>query len=300
MKLVVFGCNNPTGAYFLRNCNGLLYETWGRNRPSGNIEMKHIYCDLCCKSPKGLPDIEGVLVSFAPIWLLADFIERVIVWDSERLAGIKGIIACSSSSFETKRFAFSREDQELSTKLERAHCILVRRSMEMKIPCVVLAPTLIYGACDQFIDKNVSQLIRLMRLLPFIVIPTRSGERQPIHASQLAECAIRQAIRIQEGHWRMDDSHIISLGGDEILNYENMLIRLQDSLKSEDCAKKCRIVRIPKRIFLVVVGLILPFNPRFGEALLRIFANLSGFKKIHEFTGSMPESFPVQPLTTHL
>ena len=57
-----------------------------------------------------IPDIKDnyLIVSFAPIWKLADYLNRIFLNKPDQLKGLKGILACSSSSIYTKKFAFSK------------------------------------------------------------------------------------------------------------------------------------------------------------------------------------------------
>ena len=62
-------------------------------------------------------DKNSILVSFAPIWKMASFWANVDVMNPGFLKNIKTIIACSSSSIITKRFASNKFDKDLYAKL---------------------------------------------------------------------------------------------------------------------------------------------------------------------------------------
>ena len=104
MIYTVFGCNNPTGEFFCELVATAPIEVWGRKRPR-DLSIKFVECDLTADFPLPLNSIRGIVVSFAPIWLLSEFLTRVFIEQPEKLSGLKGIIAVSSSSYLTKRFA---------------------------------------------------------------------------------------------------------------------------------------------------------------------------------------------------
>jgi hypothetical protein len=295
MTLILFGSNNPTGAAFLNLCRTNPPEIWGR-KMTPLSKGRHIYCDLSIVPQQPMRSIRGVIVSFAPIWLLAAFLTHLIQEQPEVLRDLKGIIACSSSSFVTKRFAFSDYDRELSTKLQKSHDIIKDICNKLDIPHQILAPTLVYGQANGFTDKNVSKIIQLLRTLPVILLPKTTGLRQPIHASQLALIAYGQAGKMLSGCWCRDEPQIISLGGDSIITYETMIKRIKCALNKEDPARRCRIYIIPDRLFFLLIALLLPINPRLFEAMMRIRSNLSDFTKAHEILEGSPQTFPVLPL----
>ncbi|MEB3317224.1 MAG: hypothetical protein VKO39_03690 [Cyanobacteriota bacterium] len=297
MNIVLFGSNNPTGAAFLKICALNAHETWGR-RPSNNPEIPHIYCDLSRLPETSVRKIRGILVSFAPIWLLAPFLMHLCKTQPEVLTDLKGIIACSSSSFLTKRFAFNAYDQKLSTSLVEAHELLGDISSQLKIPCQILAPTMIYGQVGEYADRNISKIISLLRRLPFILLPKTTGLRQPIHASQLASVAMHQAEKMINSHWGNDQPPILALGGDMSIHYTDMIIAIKNNLPSDDPGKKCRIITLPDRLFFMIAAPLLPLNSKIFEAVLRIKSNLSGFVFANRVLNMPPEIFPILPLAS--
>ncbi|MEB3318196.1 MAG: hypothetical protein VKO39_08685 [Cyanobacteriota bacterium] len=297
MSLILFGSNNPTGAAFLDLCNIYPIEIWGR-RPSSDSNRVHVYCDLTEISCKSIKPIKGILVSFAPIWLLASFLKHYFSIKPEMLQDLQGIIACSSSSFMTKRFAFNHYDKHLSSRLGNAHEEIKNICSQLNVPYQILAPAMVYGRVNGYSDKNLSKLVKIMRILPFIFLPKTTGFRQPIHATQLATIALRQANRMLSGHWPDDTDKIITVGGDSIISYQEMIVKIQEKLEQDDRAKKCRVTTIPDRIFFLFIIPLLPINPKLFEAMMRICSNLSDFRKAHELLDETSKSFPVLPLGT--
>ena len=56
----------------------------------------------------------SILVSFAPIWLFKKFISFIAKNNKFFSTQINGIIVCSSSSTNTKRYAFNQFDENLA------------------------------------------------------------------------------------------------------------------------------------------------------------------------------------------
>jgi hypothetical protein len=297
MPLILFGSNNPTGAAFLDVCKIYPVEIWGRRPPSG-LERIHTYCDLAEIPSKSIKPINGILVSFAPIWLLASFLTHYFKNKPDILQDLEGIIACSSSSFMTKRFAFNNHDKQLSLRLVNAHNEIQNICSKLNVPCQIIAPTMVYGKINDYSDKNLSKIIKIMRTLPFIILPKTTGFRQPIHAKQLATVASRQASLMQSGYWPSHTDRIMTIGGDSILTYKDMILQIQEQLDQKDHAKKCRIFTVPDRIFFLCVIALLPINPKVFEAIMRICSNLSHFTKVHEILEEPPKRFPILPLAT--
>ena len=296
MNYTIFGCNNPTGEYFLEQVTNSSIEIWGRKKPRAqNVEF--VYCDLSRPPQYPLNDINGIIVSFAPIWLLSNFLVQVSREQPERLRDLRGIIAISSSSFLTKKFAFSNYDKYLALSLGDAHHSLIELSRSLKIDCHILAPTLVYGLKNDFQDRNISKIIKILRLLPFVVLPQETGLRQPIHAGQLAQVAHKKAQEIRSGLWVPSEPDVLPLGGDDILNYADLIKRIQDSLPIKDRGRRCLIIQIPDRFFLLLVCILLPFNTRLFEAVMRIRSNLAGFPKASDLVDTQPRKFPVLPLS---
>ena len=85
--------------------------------------------------PAGVPSDPSVWISFGPIWLFAPFFERLASSHPERLANLVGLIACSSSSVLTKRFASNSFDRKLVARLEHAESQLLSICRRFGIGC---------------------------------------------------------------------------------------------------------------------------------------------------------------------
>jgi hypothetical protein len=240
----------------------------------------------------GEPGARAIWISFGPIWLLAPFLEHLARKYPERLAGLCGLIACSSSSAITKRFAASRFDRELVKRLTCAEEQLFASCRHLNVPCRILRPTLIYGQAGSYGDRNFSRLLAVLRRLPLVPLPAETGLRQPIHARHLAAVALQLA----GSGWDASLPARIALGGDTTLSYADMIRALQQAQPPGDPARRCRLLPVPNRLFFLLAAPLLLRSPKAFEAVLRIGADLAGFTPAHQLLGREPESFPVLPL----
>jgi hypothetical protein len=303
--ILLFGATTASGAACLNLAAGRPVVVAGRRPPPGWPEDRFLPLDLNGPSiprPEAFPE-GALLVSFAPIWLLAPFLEAL----HDSLAGlgrpfpISAVVACSSSSVITKRFAANRNDRRLVERLLRAEDSLEATCTKAAIPCRILRPTLIYGQSGDWGDQNLSSLLQMMRRLPFLLLPAETGLRQPIHGRQLAAAALHLA----DGGCKIPGAAAscrITLGGDETLTYTTLLQRLQQAARQRDPrdrAGHCRLLPLPQALFHLLAAPLLPISAKGFEAVLRMEADLAGFTPIHAVLGIEPEPFPVTPLAWH-
>ena len=291
MIVHLFGSTTPAGNAFVKllNINGykdvFLY--------SRNINNKnHIYLNM--EKPEECSSFQlrksSIIISFAPIWITSKFLLRLVKSNPNFLKNIKKIIVCSSSSVLTKRFAFNNFDKELFSKLKNSEEIIVDLCSSLNIKCMVVKPTLVYGSSGKYKDKNFSKLINLMRWLPFIVLPSNSGLRQPISCRQLANVFFN--LLINEKYFYSLKSSSLIVGGDRILDYNKMLFLIRNSTKKNDLARKCIFIKIPDYLFIFLTFPLSFFSLKFYESVLRIFANLSNFTPQSEITNRRLSKFP--------
>ena len=292
LPITLFGATTPSGAAFQEAAAHRQLTVAGRQCPSGWPRERFLACDLTDPAAGPLP-LAGLVVSFAPLWRLAPVLAAHLARPEFGRAALSGVVACSSSSVLTKRFAANAFDRELVRRLEGAEDSLEAACQGAGIPCTILRPTLIYGQAGGYGDRNLSLLLRLMGRLPLLPIPAHTGLRQPIHASQLAAVALRLADQPEVGPGRL------SLGGDECLPYATMLRRLQAAVRAEDPrdpAGRCRLLPLPMGLFHLLAAPLLPLRPKPFEAVLRLEADLAGFTAAHTLLGQPPQSFPLAPL----
>jgi len=303
----VFGAATPSGEAFRQQAAASV-PSWSlasySRQPNAATAGNHPadFNDAAAFRPAGKPGHPALWISFAPIWLLAPFLEQLARHHPERLRGLRGLIACSSSSAFTKRFSANRFDRELVAKLTGSEDQLIATCRRLQVSCHILQPALIYGQVGAYGDRNLSRLTTLLRLLPLLPLPKETGLRQPIHASQLAAVVLNLAVQHAGVGWNPDQPEQpllpwrIALGGDDTLSYTAMLQALQDALPPGDPARRCRLLPIPNRLFFWLSSPVLLNSPKAFEAVLRMGADLNGFIPTHEILGEPARPFPVLPL----
>jgi len=300
LEIHLFGASTVCGNA-LRNIVRRDYKSstiWSYSRRQ--LEGDTSFCQVDLESPfsfffNELSSRPGILISFAPIWLLAPFVELLVTNYPERIRGLTGIIACSSSSAITKRFASNHYDRSLVARLRTAEDLLIATCQSIHIPCQVIQPTLIYGQAGDYTDNNLSRVLSVMRKLPCILLPSKTGLRQPIHASQVGKVALHYALMMNSGKYS-ETYERVAVGGDTTLTYAEMLSKLQKAQPANDPARRCQIKSIPNRLFFALSSPLLLSSPKTFEAVLRIGADLSGFIPAHKLLSCDSQPFPILPL----
>ena len=304
VHLHLFGAATPAGTALmelvLTKPRAWLLFGYSRNPSKQEVLMHRAdFHDPESFYPQGDPSFCecAVWISFGPIWLLAPFLEQLAVNHPERLRGIRGLIACSSSSVITKRFAANKFDRQLRANLYAAEHQMISTCRRLQIPLRILRPTLIYGQVGPYGDRNLSRLLVQLRRLPLLPLPAETGLRQPIHASQLAAVTFQLAKQLITDGWDPNLPECIGVGGDSELSYTAMIRALQRSLPQDDQARCCRLLPVPNRLFFLFAAFLLLLSPKAFEAVLRMGADLSGFTPAHQLLDEPPQPFPIQPVT---
>jgi len=293
--VVLFGATSPSGLAFLQGAGTLSVTVAGRRWPEGFADGPFQLCDLRAADSLEHP-LEGILVSFAPLWDLAPFLARLAERHPGQLAGVRAVVACSSSSVITKRFAFNRFDRDLVQRLSASQDILICTCKDLGLPCRIIAPTLIYGRVGALGDRNLSQLLQWMRRFPILPLPADTGLRQPIHATQLAAVVRTLVMDLIHQTDGAPTSDFIAVGGDDTLTYHELLLRLQQQCDASDRARRCRLVALPAWLFRGLAAPLLLAAPKGFEAVMRMQVDLAGFLPAHRLVGEDPRSFPVLPV----
>ena len=287
----LFGASTPTGEAFRKqaSCSKLPQQIKAYSRFNPDLT----YLDF--RNPESFkpdsPEEDSIWVSFGPIWLLAGFLEYLEQKRPKVLHKTKRVIACSSSSASTKRYAFNAYDKDLVQKLRSSEERIKTLCQRNSIHSTIIRPTMIYGNVGPYKDSNISRLKKAIATYPFILFPKESGKRQPIHASQLAAIALKMAADIQTNP--LDTPRLVEVGGDETLSYFEMLKRLRVSRDTASQQWECKIFKIPNQLFFFLAAPIALFSLKRYEAILRIGADLAGFTPASSLLQQPPALFPV-------
>lgn len=299
--ICLFGSRTTTGNEFIkalkRSGNQFSLIIYSRKREPGYHQLDLTESRTFRTLSKTSFHTKTTLVSYSPIWLFAGFLERVSAQNPQDLNTVNTVLACSSSSAETKAYSFNDFDKNLSKKLKLAEQSIFKICEQYSINCIVIRPTMIYGNSGSFSDNNVNKLRKLVDTALIIPMPKNSGLRQPIHASQLAGASLKIICKANELNPSSSrHKELLSLGGDEILSYSEMLRRVASLNHNGDTRKKINIFLVPKNIFFALALPTLFISQKTFEAICRICADLSGFEKAHKIQGCEPKDFPVSDI----
>ena len=118
-----------------------------------------------------------------------------------------------------------------------------------------------------------------------LILPSRTGKRQPIHVTQLASVITHFTLK-EENDQRIKKQDIVNVGGDEIISYNKMIKRI-----AEKTGVKLVIIYIPNRIFYFIASIVLLFNEKMYASLLRMNSDLSDFTQACKITNHDHQNF---------
>lgn len=285
MLIRIFGITTPLGDYFYKKILKNLYENiicYSRS------DKQYIFLDLRnIKHPtlKKECNHEEIWIFLCPIWEVVNFLNNLINQDNYKKFQIKGIICCSSTSVITKKYSWHNYDKKLISKISSSEKSLIKICTLNKICISIIRPTLIYGNSGLYKDKNINRILKICQKLPFIILPKETGERQPIHISQLS-LIINKELKLMKDTKDKIHQSMINIGGDEILSYELIL----KSLLIKKNIKKS-ILTINSDFFFLILSPLLILNSRLYSEILRIKSDLSGFPKSNDYLKIPPKKF---------
>jgi nucleoside-diphosphate-sugar epimerase len=197
----------------------------GRTRPHDARAQWHRW-DLAARPFADATLRAEAAIATLPIWLLAAHLPGLAK------AGVKRLVAFSSTSIETKRESASAQAQAIVTALADGEATVTERCAALGIGLTILRPTLIYGLG---LDRNVSAAARFIRRFGFFPVAWNAdGKRQPVHADDLATAALMTIERPQS------IGKIYALPGGETLAYRAMIQRIFEAM-----GKRPFIIRVP-------------------------------------------------------
>ncbi len=213
--------------------------------------------DLCwLQADLGDPDLAThlprthLVYSLSPIWLLPQALAAL------KSAGMKRLVAFSSTSVFTKAASGDASEREVAARLSQAEADVIAFCAANGVAWTILRPTLIY---DEGRDGNVSRLAALIRRFGVLPVSGRGdGLRQPVHAQDLALGAVAAADAKAAANTAYD------LPGGETLTYREMTGRLFDSLN-----KRRLIISLPAELWAMAFALARPLLPGATAAMGR-------------------------------
>ena len=182
----------------------------------------------------------------APIWTLPAYFPAL------QQLGVQRLVALSSTSRFSKQHSASSAEQQLARQLIEGEQALADWAAAMGIHCTLLRPTLIYDGNQ---DQNIAVMRRFIQRFHFFpTLGAASGQRQPLHADDVAQACLAALDKPGDSAGLM---RAYNLSGGETLSYRAMVERLFVEL-----AQPVRILPIP--LWLFRAGLLaVRWHPRY-------------------------------------
>ena len=284
----VLGSSSLIGRYFVDtniDYEVVCYSRKNKNQTFLDLQNEDTFLNFSCEN--------SFIVSFAPIWLVKDLIKKLEENNANKLKTLKGAIIYSSTSAITKKFAANIFDKNLSKSLISSENQILSIFKKYSINCQIIRPTIVYGVYKDLDDRNFIKIINLFKKLPFCIIPSSTGYRQPIHFYQLSELTYLHLENLIKKNSKDKINQILEVGGDEEITYLELLKRLS-IVSSVTKNKKCKVIPIPNKLFYILFCPLLIFKPKIFEALYRMQSDLSGFPKYSDYTNKSSSQFPLK------
>jgi len=287
-RIKVLGSSSLIGEYFVdTNIDHKLvcFSRKNNNHTFLDLQNEDTFKNFTCEN--------SFIVSFAPIWLVKNLIIKLEEKNLNKLKTLKGAIIYSSTSAITKKFAGNTFDKNLSKLLISSENKILSIFKKYSINCQIIRPTIVYGVYKNLDDRNLIKIINLFKKLPFCIIPSHTGYRQPIHFSQLSKFTYLLLQKLIKHNSKDKINQILEIGGDEEISYSELLKRL--SIAASGTQKKgCRVIHIPNKLFYMLLSPLIIFKPKIFESLYRMQSDLSGFPKYSDYTGNSSDKFPLE------
>lgn len=170
------------------------------------------------------------LIHCAPIWLLPQHLKIFAE------CGIRRMVVFSSTSVISKTKSLNVHEQRLVRQLSSSEDELLSFCEGHEIDITILRPSMIYGYAK---DQNIMKIAKFINKFGFMfLVGAANGLRQPVHASDLVQCAI-SILGVKSTYGKT-----YNLAGGEVLTYREMVERIFLGLN-----KKARIISLPLVLF---------------------------------------------------
>ena len=195
----------------------------------------HLYSDILV-SDESITEQISDWICLAPIWVISSHSSMLLNYKCKR------IVCLSSTSRYTKADSASDNDRVVVRKLVTAENELTIWCEKNQISCLVLRPTLIYGASK---DKNIASIASIIKKFGFFpLIGKADGLRQPIHLNDVAIACIKllKMTVVENGFY--------NISGAETISYREMVTRVFQAL-----GKRPIFLPLPRFVFVFMVSL---------------------------------------------
>ncbi|MCH2547633.1 MAG: glycosyltransferase [Alphaproteobacteria bacterium] len=153
----------------------------------------------------------------APIWHTHDLAKAL------KPAGVRRIVAISSTSLHSKAKSSSMKERKTAKRLVKGEQMLMSEAQELGVEWTIIRPTLIYGAG---LDQNISRIAGVIDEKRKFVLPKDAqGLRAPVHADDVALAAIN-ALGVPVAA----NKHYYLQGG-TVLPYHDMVVKVFEAMR---------------------------------------------------------------------
>lgn len=157
----------------------------------------------------------------------------------ENCKQLQQVVVFSSTSAEVKIDSANQDENAQARALLELETKLRSRATDKGARLVIFRPTLVYG-CG--LDSNISLLAKWIDRFGFVPVSRKAtGLRQPVHADDLAELAVK-TLRIDK-----DLPGLMNAVGGETLAYSEMVTRTFSAV-----GKPARLLRLPEWFFVLM------------------------------------------------
>jgi nucleoside-diphosphate-sugar epimerase len=232
--VLVSGASSQIGVFILPRLleAGFTVLALSRQAPETPVELSERLAWL--RPGHRLENSASALVSCGPARLARQLLERH--------ESISRAVVFSSSSVLSKADSPHPAERAVVTEIAREEHILRKFGEDCGMDLTLIRPTLIYG-CG--LDRNISLLYRIAQRYRVLPLSTAAdGLRQPVHADDLAELAVR-ALE-QSGQGILEGQ---ACGG-ETLTYREMAGRIAACVPG-----RARLLPLPPWMLASLVGM---------------------------------------------
>lgn len=153
----------------------------------------------------------------APIWH-ASKLTQVL-----KSAGVKRVVAISSTSIISKQGSESEYERRTVERLAQGEQLLTREAESAGVEWTIIRPTMVYGAG---LDENITRIAHIIdRKRRFVLPKDAMGKRSPVHADDLALAAINALGR------EVARNKVYTLQGGEVLPYHKMVAQIFKTMR---------------------------------------------------------------------
>lgn len=219
-KIMVTGATSIIGGFLLPNLLDTGHEVHAISRRAAEAvpsKGKLIWHQADISQAEQIPDVNAqILIHLAPLWLLPPLLPVL------NTLQLKRVIGFGSTSVFSKAHSDNAAEREVATRLAEAEEAVRHFCIASKVDWTIFRPTLVY---DCVRDKNITRIANFIRRYGFFpLIGQAAGQRQPVHAADLAQAcmtALFQPLTFNKAY---------NLSGGETLSYRQMVERIFNSV----------------------------------------------------------------------